>query len=85
METKLTSIPNYQFLRADRKTELQSGQVKKGGGLGIYYRNDLQVDADKHVEQNCSNPSIELQWAVITRAHTKRILIGNIYRPQMET
>ena len=81
METKLTSIPNYQFLRADRRTRLRSGQVKNGGGLGIYYRSDLQVDADRHAKQNCSNPNIELQWAVISRAHTKRILIGNIYRP----
>ena len=81
MESKLTSIPNYQFLRADRKTKLQNGQVKNGGGLGIYCRTGLHVDADKYVEQNCSNQNIELQWAVVKRECTKRILIGNIYRP----
>ena len=30
---------------------------------------------------NVSDPNIELQWVVISRPHTKNILIGNVYRP----
>ena len=81
MEDRLTSVPGYQFMRADRKTKRLDGQIKQGGGLGIYSKTDLHIDTSKYMDLNLSNCNIELQWAIIIRPHTKSILIGNIYRP----
>ena len=81
IEPKLTSITGYTFLRSDRQTKLCNGQTKTGGGLGIYCRGSLPVDADLLAEQNASNRILKFQWVIISSPHTKKILIGNAYRP----
>ena len=81
IEEKLTTIQGYKFLRSDRQTKLPNGRIKAGGGLGFYCKDTLQIDTEEHSNHNISNEIIELQWAVITRPHTKKILIGNVYRP----
>ena len=81
IEAKLTTISGYQFDRLDRQVKLDNGQAKKGGGLGIYYKNGLRIDTSTHANIGYSNNNLELQWAIIDRPHTKQILIGNIYRP----
>ena len=80
-EDKLTTIEGYNFARADRKTECNNGQIKVGGGLGIYSKTNLQINASLFQHLNISNHLIELQWVVISRPHTKDILLGNVYRP----
>ena len=80
-EDRLTTVPSYNLIRHDRQTRRVDGEVKKGGGLGIYYKNTLDVDPAMFKHLNCSNRTLELQWVVITRPNTKRILLGNIYRP----
>ena len=81
VEDKLVSIQGYSLVRADRKAKRPNGQVKVGGGLGIYTKTDLQIDSNKYINLNISTNHLELQWAIITRPHTKSILIGNVYRP----
>ena len=55
--------------------------VKHGGGLGIYTKDSIDVDPSAFKQLNVSNATIELQWVVITRPNTKKILLGNVYRP----
>ena len=81
IEEKLTTIPNYNIIRHDRRTKRANGHTKTGGGLCIYHRDSLQVDYSKMSHLNISNGILELQWVIITRPHTKRILMGNVYRP----
>ena len=81
IEEKLTTIPNYNIIRHDRRTKRANGHTKAGGGLCLYYRESLQVDYNKLRHLNISNNVIEVQWVVITRPHTKKILLGNVYRP----
>lgn len=65
----------------DRQTKHENGQTKRGGGLCIYYKQSLQIDPDKFKELNVSNKILEIQWVVVSRPHTKKIIIGNVYRP----
>ena len=80
IEEKLTTIPNYNIIRFDRRTKRANGHTKTGGGLCIYHKDSLQVDYTKLNHLNVSNGILEVQWVVITRPHTKRILMGNVYR-----
>ena len=80
-EDKLTSIPNYSIIRLDRQVKHSNGQAKAGGGLCIYYRDHLQIDPNSIATHNISNGTLELQWVVVSRPHTKKIIIGNVYRP----
>ena len=81
IEDRLTTIPGYDFVRTDRDTRLDNGNTKKGGGLGIYYKNTIEADPKKYMNLNESNATLELQWVVLSRPNTKSILIGNVYRP----
>lgn len=80
-ENKLTSIPGYKFSRFDRQTLRQDGNIKAGGGLGLYCKVDIQLDTTILQKFNLSNCTIELQWSIIIRPNSKSIIIGNIYRP----
>ena len=80
-EDRLASVPGYNITRLDRQTVHANGQTKSGGGLCIYYKESLQIDTDSLAKLNTSNETIEVQWITVTRPHTKKILIGNVYRP----
>ena len=80
-EERLTTIEGYQFARLNRREKLPNGQTKKGGGVGIYYKNNLTVDTSSQEALNHSSNILELQWAIIDRPHSKKILIGTIYKP----
>ena len=81
IEDRLTTIKNYSLIRHDRQIITTRGTVKKGGGVGIYYKQTLEVDPDKFRHLNISNKTIEIQWVIVSRPHTRKILIGNVYRP----
>ena len=78
IENKLTSIPNYNLIRYDRQTVCLDGSTKSGGGLGIYHKTTIKVDATNMAALNASNEDIEMQWVVIMRPNTKKILLGNV-------
>lgn len=81
VEDRLTTIKGYSLIRHDRQTLTVKGTIKKGGGLGFYYKQTLDVDPDKFKHLNVSNASLEVQWVVVSRSHTKKILVANVYRP----
>ena len=57
---RLTTRPGYSLIRADRETIKEDGNIKKGGGLGIYYKNELEIDPVKFENLNVSNAVLEL-------------------------
>jgi hypothetical protein len=71
LQSHLTSILNYNLTRRDRQTLQANGQFKTGAGIGIYYRDSLQGDADKSACLDRSTPTLEIQWILITRPHMK--------------
>ena len=80
-EDRLTSMPYYNFIRLDRETKRPNGDVKQGGGLGIYYKQDLHVDFTSLSHLNRSNCDIEMQWVIVIRPNTRNIILVNVYRP----
>lgn len=80
-EDRLATVQNYDLIRHDRQVIKSNGQVKTGGGLGIYHKDTLDVDPSMFRRLNLSTAELELQWVVISRPNTKRILLGNVYRP----
>ena len=80
-EERLIAVQGYNVIRLDRQTKHANGQTKTGGGLCIYHKESLQVDQNTYANLNTSNETIEIQWITVTRPHTKKLLIGNVYRP----
>jgi hypothetical protein len=65
------SIEGYTFHRRDR------GAKGKGGGLGIYVRNDLSVSRRFDLEQS----NMESLWVEVNFPHSRRFLVGTFYQP----
>ena len=70
----------YTLIRNDRKwSDEGTTEIKKGGGVAIYIRNNLKFT---NLNQwNTSNINIESQWLTIDLPNCKPLLVGNIYRP----
>ena len=81
VEDRLISVPGYKFIRWDRLTRKQNGQTKTGGGLGIYVKQDIEVDPSTYEGLNRSDSTIEMQLVLVARPHNKNILLINVYRP----
>ena len=81
IEERLTTVTGYNLIRHDRQTIRTDGETRKGGGLGVYHKEALDVDPAQFRHLNYSNNVLELQWVVISRPNTKKILMGNVYRP----
>ena len=84
------SLPNemyklsnyYHLLRNDRNwKENNSSRIKKGGGVAMYIKNDLNFSETSHSYLNTNNVNIESQCVSIKQENCKLILIGNLYRP----
>ena len=74
--SSLVHIEGYTLLRLDREDPRKC----KGGGLGIYIRNNIAIDATTLAHMNISNGDIEAQWIIIKPPNQKTMIIGNIYR-----
>ena len=73
---------DFTLLRNDRSwTDNNINQPKKGGGVGMYIRSDLNFSDTMYSQYNNSNINIECQWVSITLPHNREIVVGNIYRP----
>ena len=81
VEERLTSVPNYKLIRLDRQVKRNDGSTKSGGGVAIYCKKHLDLDANKFCHFNISNKDLEIQWVLLKRPNTKNIIIGNVYRP----
>ena len=80
-EDRLASIDGYQLTRHDRTTKTSKGTTKRGGGLCIYTNKYINLDPVKFRDSNTSDKTIEMQWVILSRPHTKDILLVNVYRP----
>ena len=69
--THMISIPNYNFVRTDRRD-------RHGGGVGFYVRNDIKFTIRNDL--NICSDSFESMFIEISDNH-RPTLIGVIYRP----
>ena len=59
IENRLTTVPGYNFIRADRETVREDGTTKKGGGLGIYYKSKYEIDPNRYKHLNVARRELE--------------------------
>ena len=78
--SSLLNMEGYQILRSDRLTIGQNG-TKKGGGLLIFVKGNLNFVAVHDVSKNSSCQDVEIQRLELCRAVQKNIVLFNIYRP----
>lgn len=75
----LLKLKEYGFVRSDRTTVNQNGDLKAGGGLGIYYK--LDYVCSEIGTLRCCTDDLECFVITLTRSlHFKAIII-NFYRP----
>ena len=78
---KLIELQGYNIIPLDRnQINNQTNKNKRGGGLVIYLRNDL----DNYTiisDITYSGPDLESQWIEIKLQNRKNLIIGNCYRP----
>ena len=73
-------IAGYNFERLDRTWVKPDGD-DKGGGVGIYIRNDFSYSVDNYKHLNVSSNDIEMMWTEIVRNGKKNVVVINLYRP----
>ena len=83
LPNELYTLSNdYTLLRNDRSWLDDSGsQIKKGGGVAMYIKKNLDFSETSHSHLNTSNVNLESQWISIKQKNSKLILLGNVYRP----
>lgn len=76
-------IQGYNILRNDRSWTVNdnSGNIKRGGGVCTYIKDDLNIIDTEVKIHNRSNNNVESQWLELSLPHQRRIIIGSIYRP----
>ena len=79
---RLVYIPNYVLIRHNRQTEKpNSNDVKKGGGLVVYIKQDINIGSTALKENNVSNEDIELQCLIFRPPQQKKFVFLNVYGP----
>ena len=74
-------IPKYSCIRLDRCWSDNNTNIKKGGGVCCYIKNDLIYSDSEYANYNISSKNIEIQVLSINQPHLKKMLLLNLYRP----
>ena len=77
----LLNIDDHTLYRLDRSWGDTPHTTKKGGGVCMYVRNDLDASYLLLKESNISTQHGEIQWLSIQNDYCKNIIIANCYRP----
>ena len=74
------NIPSYNVSRIDRNWS-ENGILKKGGGVCMYIKENVQFSDNELKHLNRSNIDIEIQWVTIKKLNNRKMVIANVYRP----
>ena len=77
----LINIPGYNLLRSDRQTQHLNGRTKRGGGIVIYCKNNLNLTQLTGPPFTVSNEHIETIVSLFQEKMTKKCYIITLYRP----
>ena len=81
--SNILQMKYYQLFRWDREWTQDNGtRAKKGGGLMVYIRDELNFTPIVDVAKNVSNSNCELQRIELCSNVQKNIVLFNIYRPR---
>ena len=80
LTSNILDIPGYRLARMDRNWS-KNNIIKKGGGLCMYIKNDINFTDTDICKLNCSSIDIEIQWMVLKFPKMRDLIIANVYRP----
>ena len=80
IHSNYVNIPSYNLSRLDRNWS-DNGSLKKGGGVGMYIKNDIQFSDNELKHLNSSSIDIEVQWVSIKKQNNRKMYVANVYRP----
>ena len=83
MPDEFVELANYKLVRNDRVWNNNPNSIhpKKGGGVCLYIRDNIDFDSEKYKPFNRSSKDIEMQWVILPHHFSKDTLIINAYRP----
>ena len=82
VHSNLIQIPGYNVIRLDRSfCDVDTGLLKRGGGLAIYYVDTLSCDSKKWAHFNQWTQHIEVQVVEFIREKARNIIFVNVYGP----
>ncbi len=79
--TKMYDINGYVLLRNDRECMNNRGNLKRGGGVGMYIKKEMCYDENLFKKANKSDNGAETQWVLIRNEHQRDIVVVSVYRP----
>ena len=78
----LLNVDGYNLVRWDRNWMVEGmNSVKRGGGLAIFVKQELNFSTNKYEKFNKSTCDLELLWLSINMVNSKNVNIGVVYRP----
>ena len=82
LSDNILNVDGYNLVRLDRSWKEEGRtNVKRGGGLAIFIKQDLHFSINKYEKYNKSTSDLELLWMSINMVNSKNIYIGVVYRP----
>ena len=82
VSSNILNTDGYNLQRFDGHfVDVDTGMLKRGGGLCIYYSKHFACDTNKWKEFNISSLDLELQVVEFIRDKARNIVFLNIYRP----
>ena len=73
-------LPGYNIERNDRKWEGTPGQIKKGGGVACFIKQNFTYTREND-DLNLSSVDLGSLWITILIPNMHKIVIGTVYRP----
>ena len=77
--SNMIDIPGYSCTRLDRAWK-ENGNIKKGGGVCCYIKNDFCFSSLEYNSLNVSTKDIEVLWISLNIPFCRKIVIGIVYR-----
>ena len=78
--SNIIEIPGYRLSRFDRNWS-ENNNIKKGGGLCMYIKQNINYTNSDVCKLNQSSIDIEIQWMTLKFPKMRDLIIANIYRP----
>ena len=79
--SSLLTVNSYNLSRLDRQWGEGDVEVKRGGGVAVYWKSSLQVSEHKYAKFNRSSKDSEVLWLSLNQDNIRPILMLNVYRP----
>ena len=80
-DSSILNIKGYELFRLDRQVLNENNMTKKGGGVCLYIKDNINTRFFNLDHICISTQHGECQWVELCFENQRNIIIGNVYRP----